>query len=444
MPSRLLWIAVLVSAGCALGPDERCFDENDREVACEALPDVPEVAELPDPPEDLAAIGGADAPADFVPGPDDLDGPGDEAIEEPIDAEYAALPRTTPSRASTAIDWGRTKDAERRRFLPIGRTPGARRYVVMRLRPSDLPGLRLGDTLRAAAELQVTTRCDIGQIAPGCGYAPRVRLQLVLAGDPEATSAHGPGAIALSDVIAFDCTANDHHCVKTIGFSDASLALRAANAPPCLASGSCFVNLVAWAYHPDARGGGKDVLLLGANEGDFLQNGAIEQDRGRIMAVRERELTADDVSLRVTEHDVRGGPIQLASNGDWKRIYSHTLAGGRDLRAGEKFRVWAEIDASADHRVNLSLLFFLTKNRYDHNGGALAETSPKEISEHNGTNCSPGDDCHLRKLAVFQVDRDLPGPVYVNIAASTEVPGPGSATTTIHDTGFIKAVRYAR
>jgi hypothetical protein len=45
---------------------------------------------------------------------------------------------------------------------------------------------------------------------------------------------------------------------------------------------------------------------------------------------------------------------------------------------------------------------------------------------------------------VVTVDRDIAGPVYVNIAASTEVPGPGSATTTIHDTGFIKALRYAR
>ena len=30
------------------------------------------------------------------------------------------------------------------------------------------------------------------------------------------------------------------------------------------------------------------------------------------------------------------------SDGSFKRIYSHTLSGGNDLRAGQKFRVWAE------------------------------------------------------------------------------------------------------
>jgi hypothetical protein len=199
---------------------------------------------------------------------------------------------------------------------------------------------------------------------------------------------------------------------------------------------------VAWAYHSDARSGGQDVLLLGANEGNFLANGDIEQDRGRIMAVRERNVTQGDVSLRVTHHNVKSGGISFGSNGDWHRIYSHTLKGGNDLKAGETFRVWTEVNASSTNRVNLSLLFFLTKNRTDRNGGAINDTSPKAISEHNGTNCSPGNDCHLRKVAIFKVDRDIQGPVYVNVAAATEVPGPGSATTTIHDNGYIKALHY--
>ncbi|MEO8551987.1 MAG: hypothetical protein ABI678_18550, partial [Kofleriaceae bacterium] len=127
-----------------------------------------------------------------------------------------------------------------------------------------------------------------------------------------------------------------------------------------------------------------------------------------------------------------------------KRIYSHTLNHGRTLRAGENYLVWADIEASSNGRVNLSLEMFLTKNRNDHNGGAIDGTHPKAISEHNGTNCSPGNDCHLRKVAAFSVDHDIAGPVYVNIAGSTEVPGPGSATTTVHDTGFVKVLRYAQ
>jgi hypothetical protein len=353
------------------------------------------------------------------------------------------LPRTVAaSTASTAIDFGRTDTAERRKFLPVGRTAGVSRFVVMRLRPSDLPNLAAGDMLRAAAELQVTTRCDIGQVAPGCGYTPHVRLQLVISGNANGTDPRAQGTLALSDVKRFECTKDDHHCVKIINFSEASLKL--AGAPHCVADNSCFINLVAWAYHPDARSSGQDKLLLGANEGDFLANNNIEQDRGRIMAIRERDLTAADVAFRVTKHDVRGGPIDLASNGQSKRIYSHTLNAGADLKAGQKFRVWADVDASSNNRVNLSLEMFVTKNRLDSNGGAISDTSPKAISEHNGTNCSPGNDCHLRKVTVFAIDRDIRGPVYVNIAASTEVPGSGSATTTIHDSGSVKVLRYAR
>jgi hypothetical protein len=347
------------------------------------------------------------------------------------------------SSRAAAIAWGDTDRAELRKFLPIGRTPGVSRFVVMRLRPSDLPQLALGDTLRAAAEIQVTTRCDIGQVAPGCGYAPHVRLQILLSGNPDATNPNGPDTVALSAPTKFDCTLNEHHCVKTVDFAEATRTLQAGSAPACVKSSSCSINVVAWAYHDDARGNGQDKLLLGANEGDFLQNGNIEQDRGRVMAVRERDLAPAMVSLEETTHNVKSGGIDLASNGQDHRIYSHPLNGGRDLKAGEKYRVWANVDASSNHRVNLSLETFLTKNRSDDNGGKVDRVSPASISEHNGTNCSPGSDCHLRKVAVFQIDQDIAGPVFLNIAANTEVPGPGSATTTVHDSGFIKVARYA-
>jgi len=197
-----------------------------------------------------------------------------------------------------------------------------------------------------------------------------------------------------------------------------------------------------WAYHPSARGSGKDKLIIGANEGNFLINGDSEQDRGRVMLVRERNVTAADKVLRVTEHDVKGGSISMFSDGDNHRIYSHTLAGGNDLHAGDKFRVWAELEATSDHRVNVDIEMFLTRNRNDRNGGSLDGARPGQISEHNGTNCSPGNPCRLSKVAVFEVTRDVNGPVFVNIASSAEVPGPGSASVTVHDTGFVKSVHY--
>lgn len=439
------WTLVVLAfvAACVPPVEQDCYDDLDEPIACEPLPDEPELpaAELPEPLE------GSDAPGDELPGPDDLDGAANEAVIVPLDDDPETAGEAAPVTFAAGVSRvdvtaGRTSTAERRKLLRIGRTAGARRYVIMRLRPADLPNLAIGDVLRAAAELQVTTACDIGQTGPMCGYAPNVRMQLLLAGDPDETSAHGPGALALSDVKQFSCNVDDHHCVEVIRFSAATKTLRAANAPGCVADNSCFVNLVVWAYHPSARGSGKDKLIIGANEGNFLINGDSEQDRGRVMLVRERDVSPASKVLRVTKHDVKSGPISMFSDGDKHRIYSHTLAGGNDLRAGDKFRVWAEMNATSDHRVNVDIEMFLTKNRNDRNGGSLDRARPGQITEHNGTNCSPGNPCHLRKVAVFEVTRDVAGPVFVNITSSAEVPGPGSAHVTIHDNGFVKSVHY--
>ncbi len=441
---RFVLLALYIGA-CTESDALPCFDELDHEVVCEDLPDEPELADDDgvEPPQAAASA------EELVPGPDDLDGVADDAIEvaladdpDVVDEAAGTLAATPDGRSDIAF--GRTKDAERRKLLPIGRTSGARRYVIMRLRPSDLPNLKVGDVLRGAAELQVTTACDIGQTGPMCGYTPKVAMQLVLAGDPDATNPHAQGAMAISDIISFSCNANDHHCVKVIDFKHGSRELTAANAPGCVDDNSCFVNLAVWAYDSHARSGGRDKLIIGANEGNFLQNGDSEQDRGRVMLVRERGIAPADKALRVTKHDVRAGGIAMFSDGDDHRIYSHTLKGGNDLRAGEKFRVWAEVEATSDHRVNVDLRMFVTKDRYAKHGRTPDAIRPGEISEHNGTNCSPGNPCRLRKVAVFEVTRDIQGPVYVNLVSSAEVPGPGVAHVTVQDRGFVKSLRYAR
>jgi hypothetical protein len=170
----------------------------------------------------------------------------------------------------------------------------------------------------------------------------------------------------------------------------------------------------------------------------------VEQDRGRLMVVRERAIAPADKVVRATGNNVQGGGIHMASNGQDRRIYSHRLAGGRDLKAGEKFRVWSLVEADTDGRVNLSLKMFLTKNENDDGGGSVDGIQPGAISEHNGTNCTPSDPCHIKKVAVFQVQRDIQGPVFVNLTANCEVPGPGSANVTIRNSGYVKSLRYLR
>src|SRR6185503_3522757 len=80
-----------------------------------------------------------------------------------------------------AVVAGDTDKAELFELLPIGRSEnGAERRVALRLSPGELPKLAANDRLIVPAELQVTTRCDIGQNAPGCNYNPNVRAQLIL------------------------------------------------------------------------------------------------------------------------------------------------------------------------------------------------------------------------------------------------------------------------
>ena len=443
-----LVIAALAAHGCSATSEEglACIDDDGAPTACEFVDD--DSASVGDPPASAASddwqpsalVDDEEAAAAIASTREVAMGADPDTAAETI--ERSASFGVRAAGDGTVITGGPTDRAELRKLLPIGRTAGVTRFVVLRLRPSDLPKLAVGDMLRAAAELQVTTECDIGQTGPSCGYAPHVRLQLLLTGNPDGTNPQAAGTVPLSGVKKFDCTADDHHCVKAIDFSDGSRRL-GNDAPPCVASDSCFVNLVAWAYHGSARGSGKDKLIIGANEGNYLLNGKVEQDRARIMAVRERNVPPADVSLHVTDHNVKKDPIRISSGDPRRPIYLHALNGGRDLRAGEKFRVWAEVHASANHRMNLRLEMFLTKKKSAASGSKFDGVQPGAISEHNGTNCSPGNDCRLHKVAVFEAKRDIAGPVFVDIAAYTEVPGPGSATTTIHDDGFVKVVRYA-
>src|SRR5262249_41434287 len=155
-----------------------------------------------------------------------------------------------------------TDRAELVEGLPIGRTAdGAERRVVLRLSPGQLPGLAPGDRLIAPAEVQVTTRCDVGQNAPGCGYNPNIRAQLLLTDDAGDTSPKGGRSKALSEVQTQVCTSAEHHCRFVFRPSDASLMLDGAAALPCLQNDSCHINLVMWAWHSDARAGGADKVL---------------------------------------------------------------------------------------------------------------------------------------------------------------------------------------
>ena len=315
-----------------------------------------------------------------------------------------------------ALDAGRTSDAELVKELPVARSEnGATKRVVMR---TAAPPLAKGDRLLAPAEVQVTTRCDVGQNAPGCNYNPNVRAQLRLGNKVIATQ-------------TLSCTKGEHHCMFVFRPSEAAIDID----QPC---DSCAVELVMWAWNGDARGGDQDKVLVGGNDGNYLDNGKVEGDQGRLMVVRERGIAGGDRAMRESSGN---GSFDVNTNANPELVYSHLLKQG-DLAAGEQFVVEARIEANVASRARLSTEMFLTHDKNATDGNGLDKVAPSQINEHNGVNCT--SNCVTRKVAVFRVTEPVAGPVYVNVTARSAVPGGGTTRVTVKRAdGFVKSVRYA-
>jgi hypothetical protein len=352
--------------------------------------------------------------------------------------------RFTMSANKRVTIWpGETKNAELVKQLPVGRSEsGATRRVVLRLRPADLPKLAHGDRLITPAEVQVTTRCDVGQNAPGCNYNPNVRAQLIITGKADDTAPAGGGSKGIA-TRTLTCTKAEHHCKLVFRPSDATFVLEGGFALPCVASNSCYVNLVMWAWHSKARSGGQDKVLVGENEGNYLANGKVGSDKARLMIVRERGIVASDRARRDTSGS---GTVSMNLNANPVRIYSLRLKkAGRDLKVGEQFLVEAKVFTVVNSRARFSTKMFLTKNPKATDGNGVNGLFPGEINEHNGINCTTGTSpCTTRKVAVFRVNKPVSGPVYVNIIAKSAVPGGGTASVKVkRDKGWLRLVRYA-
>ena len=376
--------------------------------------------------EDDDIGGDVDAPD----GGGDLDAPdGGGSDEQPV---KAVLLRPGP-----------TDDAELVKLLPVARSESdASRRVVMRLGPDDIPDLAPGDRLAAPAEVQVTTRCDVSQVAPGCGYNPNVAAQVILVGDPDDTHADGDGSVALSDKLELSCTSAEHHCKFVFPVSAASRVLEDGGLLPCVKDDRCSINLVMWAWHPDARAGGVDGVLVGENEGDYLQNGVVQGDKGRLMVVRERNIGADDRDERETSGS---GSLSIPTSATATLLYSHPLKpDGGGLKKDEQYVVEAKVLTAVSDRARFSTRMFLTrdKNAID---GHLDGVNPTSIGEHNGVNCTSGTSpCTTRKVSVFRAEQDISGPVYVNIVGISEVPGGGGASVSVkRGDGYLRSTRYA-
>jgi len=336
-----------------------------------------------------------------------------------------------------AIAPGATDNAELVKLLPVATSEdAAERRVVMRLSPGDLPNLQPGDRLFAPAEVQVTTRCDIGQVAPGCDYNPNVAAMVIITGNRDDTTGGGTNSIVIARE-SRDCTKESHHCMFVFTLSEASATLAGA---PCIAGNSCYVNLVMWAWHPAARAGGTDGVLVGQNNGDYLDNGEVDGDSGRLMAIRERGITAAD---RVARETSGGGSVDINLDARPVLIFSHRLKDG-DVAAHEQFAIEAKLVTDVSDRARVSTTMFVTKDPHATDPGGFDAITPTHIGEGNGFNCTDGTaPCTTRKVSVFRADRDIAGPVYVNVIVQSAVPGGGAARVTVRrGDSWVRSVRY--
>lgn len=359
-----------------------------------------------------------------------LDGVDGDAFWDDTEEDTGTDDAAAAGNRSVALEPGATDDAELVKFLPVGRTEAsATRKVALRVRP---PTLAPGDRLIAPAEVQVTTRCDIGQTAPGCNYSPTIRAQLLLTGNPDDTTANGNSRVIATQTQS--CTKNEHHCMFVFRPGEATIDV---GNWPCVQQGSCVVNLVLWAWDPAARSGGADEVIVGGNDGDFLANHRYDGDLARLVALRERNLGPADRHARESSGN---GSFGVNTNANPEVVYSHRLAEG-DLVAGETFLVEALVDADVANRARFSTELIVS-HRPDATDGKIEKLAPASVGEQNGVNCSGA--CRSRKVTAFRVKEDVEGPVFVNVVVKSAVPGGGSTRVTVdRSKGWVRSVRYA-
>jgi len=325
------------------------------------------------------------------------------------------------------------------------------RRVVMSMGRSQLPSLQAGDRLHLTAELEVSTDCP--RPSPRCvgqpyRFSPQVRAQLVLAGSPRATEPSVP----LSKMKRASCRQRSphrvHHCMFV--FTRVDYAVPDPASLPC-SPGACFVNLLVDAHRREARGG--DRLLIGADE----PHGGVEQDRGRINAVRIHPTPGTPLSERQTMVASRERATKLLPLGRHRRavVYSQELD---SLRSGEQLAVSARMRTGigrlgTDARITSRLV--LARSPHSTRPARLTKRitgSHGEMAEANGFNCTrPHSPCPTRKVGVIRISQDAvtlegePVPLYVNLVATAASRPPGNLernVVRINDTGRLKVVRY--
>jgi hypothetical protein len=344
-----------------------------------------------------------------------------------IPAGAAAGILTPPPPSASLATTG--SDSELINRIPIARTPGARDRVAMRLDPTTLDPIAVGDRLRASGEVQMSTTCvDPSARCVGSSYDlnPTLTARIVLSPSPEANSGFLPLSPSRTVLCKQRRPNRNHHCTLAIPNTETTITdLAALPCPPT----ACYVNLIVGAINKKAKKG--NVVVLGADRPD----GSVTQDKGRLDMVQahaavpapavsssealvntELPLTISDSEKRRVVYSV---PIEAPQKGEVLAFDASFLTGISALR----FNTFISSRVITAETPTDTKSTGLAKNAIPLKGQA---------TESNGFNCTLGasgyaNPCTTVKAGAVEFSRDVvdkttgvPATIYVNVLAGAK------------------------
>jgi hypothetical protein len=308
--------------------------------------------------------------------------------------------------------------------IPITLKSGEVKQVVMSLGPgslpySSLPDLAPGDELEVSAELEMTTDALVAEwaVQQPYDYDPKIRAQLLLAKDADATEPERGRAKRLTPLRKEMCDNEQHH--HRLVFEPFSYTIPADGLPW---KGDSHLNLVLSAHHPDAQA--DQVLLIGQNEPPPRKGepAFVKGDQGKLNVVRYRGTSKPRGRSRTSGRElateipiVKGQPVV---------VYSLALP---DLKQDEQLVLEASMEASNPHgypaRVSTGVVLTDSPSGIEL-PKRLRDEIPfhGEIGKSNGTNCLPEQSYLTRKFGTLRALGDVEGELYANVVVFTGDP----------------------
>jgi hypothetical protein len=320
-------------------------------------------------------------------------------------------------------------DAELIERVPIAKRPGARERVAMRLDPTALDTIALGDRLRASGEVQISTTCvDQGDRCVGTSYDfnPTLSARIVLSPSPQANSGYLPLSPSRGVLCKQRRPNRNHHC--TIAIPNTETTITDLSALPCPPT-ACYVNLIVGATNKNSKKG--NVVVLGADRPD----GSVAQDKGRLNLVQSHAgvpapAVSSSEALVSTEL-----PLTITDSEKRRVVYSVPIAAplkGEVLSFDASFLT----GISALHfNTFISSRVIVAETPTDTKSKGIAKNAVPlkgQATESNGFNCTLGasgyaNPCTTVKAGAVEFSRDVvdkstdaPATVYLNVLAGAK------------------------